>query len=166
MRTVAPRVKSDCPLDCFFYCCEGFKRLRSTAFCQVPLEAHKMEFFWTPASTVEDLHSVQSSSASHRRLSCSANLQFPPRAFIGANQERMSFIEIEESSSQTSPETLPEKTPDALPQVAPQGAPTAPPFPPFHPANNPDGGWQAWLAVVGGFFCLYTIIVGALRVRC
>lgn len=30
-----------------------------------------------------------------------------------------------------------------------------PEFPPFHPMNNPDGGRQAWLTVVGGFCCLY-----------
>lgn len=27
-------------------------------------------------------------------------------------------------------------------------------LPPWHPMNNPDGGRQAWLTVIGGFCCL------------
>ncbi|TID13012.1 putative monocarboxylate permease-like protein [Venturia nashicola] len=35
-------------------------------------------------------------------------------------------------------------------------APREPPkFPPHHPSNNPDGGVKAWLAVFGGFLCLF-----------
>lgn len=30
-----------------------------------------------------------------------------------------------------------------------------PKFPAHHPSNNPDGGVQAWLAVFGGFLCLF-----------
>ncbi|KAF2102037.1 putative MFS monocarboxylate transporter [Rhizodiscina lignyota] len=30
-----------------------------------------------------------------------------------------------------------------------------PQFPPFHPVNNPDGGREAWLTVLGGFCCLF-----------
>lgn len=43
--------------------------------------------------------------------------------------------------------------------VATTGPPDTKDLPSWHPLNNPDGGRQAWLCVVGAFACLYVFIL-------
>ena len=59
------------------------------------------------------------------------------------------------SGNKTDANMMPEvetRTPEVQDEEKETGA--KPQFPPFHPMNNPDGGRQAWLNVVGGWCCL------------
>lgn len=59
----------------------------------------------------------------------------------------------ESTLAQMQPDTA--KLPEAYDEEkAAAGPPDAKDLPPWHPMNNPDGGRQAWLCVIGGFCCM------------